>query len=201
MEINKDHSGHCNVYPVGEVEVVEFRYCGSLHLTRSIEAVKTRRGEDAKYVVSKPYRAKVKLRADGQCFWHCICVPKGYMSDLASVPRLFRFVVSRAGPYLEACVIHDWLYEAWIVTRQIPDIAMKSFADDILRMAMRQANVKKHIIYTIHKAVVIGGGKMFRQGGNASKPPITEVIAPTDKYESCCYDDEGTTLTHDEHHQ
>ncbi len=37
-------------------------------------------------------------------------VPKGYVTDLASVPRLFWFVLPPFGRYSQAAVIHDYIY-------------------------------------------------------------------------------------------
>ena len=51
-----------NVYPNGNAEIAEFKYCTDLHLTRSIESVQTRREQDAKYVVATSYGATVRLR-------------------------------------------------------------------------------------------------------------------------------------------
>ena len=182
-----------DVYPQSEVEVIALEFCSHLHLTRSIQAVRTRRGKDAKYVISKPYKAKVEVRANGKTYWHKICVPKGYMTDMASVPRIFRSIVSRIGPHLEACIIHDWLYDAWIVRGLAPEIRMKRFADDALKVGMREARVNRLTTWIVWRAATLAGGKMFRKGPNASPPPESDVLASRDQYESCCgtAEDEG----------
>ena len=183
-----------NVYPDTQVEVVGFRYCSNLHLTRSIEAVRTRRGEDAKYLVGTLYRAMVKVRTENSDrHWHRICVPRGYKTDLASVPRGARSLVSRAGPHLEACIIHDWLYEAWIVTNEEPQKSMKKFADDVLRAALREANVRRLTIWTIYQACSRFGGKEFKQrAGSNERPSKADVIA-LDIAEPSWPGDEGCT--------
>ena len=174
------------IYPkseCGAVEIDGFKYCSDLHLTRSIEAVKTRRGEDAKYLVGKSYWAMAKLRCgEHEPYWHYICVPQGYKTDLASVPRPGRAFVSRAGPHLEACVVHDWLYEAWIVARETPTKAMKQFADKVLRAAMKEANVRPHTVWLIYNACKRFGGKDFKRDWQGDDLPLAkEIIQPLEQ--------------------
>ncbi len=97
-------------------EVVDVEDKSHLHLTRSIAAVKNRKGDDAKYVLSKPYRAIVTIKSGQSEESESIEVevPLGYMSDLMSVPKLARGIVNRVGPYLESAILHDWLYDAWL---------------------------------------------------------------------------------------
>lgn len=42
--------------------------------------------------------------------WGCIVVPKGFVTDGASVPRFFWNVLGPLGPYFDAAVLHDFLY-------------------------------------------------------------------------------------------
>ena len=171
--------GHpMRVYPEPYKTVEDFRYCDDLRLTRSIKAVRTRRGSDADYVVGDHYRGRVRVRGfDGKTYWHSICVPKGYKTDLVSVPRWGRVVVGRAGPYLEACIFHDWLYEAWVVLRQQPQWSMKEFADDVVKVAMEAAKVGWRA-RVINRAVRMGGGEEFRKArrGPIEIPEIEEII-------------------------
>lgn len=157
-----------------------FEYLDSLHLTRSIRSVQTRRGKDADYIVGDHYRARVKVRgADGKTYWHCICVPKGYMTDLVSVPRLGRLFVGRVGPHLEACIFHDWLYEAWLVLGEQPQWSMKEFADDVVKAAMEAAKVGRTTRASINLAVRRLGGKEFRKarrGETIAIPKIDTII-------------------------
>ena len=152
------------IYPAPYKSLEEFQYLDDLDLTRTIAAVQTRRGKDADYIVGDHYRARVKVRrADDSTYWHCICVPKGYMTDLVSVPKWGRPFVGRVGPHLEACIFHDWLYEAWIVLGQQPQWSMKEFADDVVKVAMEKANVGRATRTSINLAVQKCGGREFRQ--------------------------------------
>lgn len=39
-----------------------------------------------------------------------VVAPAGYVTDFASIPRAFHFIISPFGKHAEAAVIHDWLY-------------------------------------------------------------------------------------------
>lgn len=43
---------------------------------------------------------------------YLIKVPKGFVTDYASIPKLFRTVVLPYGKHSGASVIHDWLYSS-----------------------------------------------------------------------------------------
>jgi hypothetical protein len=53
-----------------------------------------------------------------------ICVPKGFRTDLASVPRIFWSIIPPMGRYSQAAVIHDWLCEN-------PSLVDRKKADEI----------------------------------------------------------------------
>lgn len=166
------------VYPEPYKSLEGFEYLDDLRLTREMKAVQTRRGSDADYIVGEHYRGQVQVRGnDGETYWHGICVPKGYKTDLVSVPRLGRVLAGRAGPYLEACIFHDWLYEAWVVLRQQPQWSMKEFADDVVKVAMETAKVGWRS-RVINRAVRMGGGKEFRKArrGPIGIPAMDEII-------------------------
>jgi len=48
-------------------------------------------------------------------------IPKGIDTDFASIPRSFRFLISRVGNHGMAAVLHDWLCEYKIVSRKEAD--------------------------------------------------------------------------------
>lgn len=153
-----------SAYPDEPVDVLSFSYKSALHLAREIEAVRGRRGEDAKYVLSRPYEAvaTVRSRANGAVFEIPVCVPKGFLTDLSSVPRWGRWAVSRVGPHLEGSIIHDWLYVAWQQEEGMEATEeRRRFADDIFRQAMSEANVDVFQGWLIYTAVRLGGRDAF----------------------------------------
>ncbi|MFV2733470.1 DUF1353 domain-containing protein, partial [Escherichia coli] len=47
-----------------------------------------------------------------------IAVPAGYVTDLASVPRILWSVFPPHGRYAKAAIIHDWLYDNALRTKR-----------------------------------------------------------------------------------
>jgi hypothetical protein len=74
-------------------------------------------------------------------------VPRGFVTDLASVPRLFWSVFPTCGPYTAAAVVHDYLY--WTQS----DNCDKSCADKVLLDAMVDLHVSSFSRQAIYTAV------------------------------------------------
>jgi hypothetical protein len=87
-----------------------------------------------------------------------ITVPSGFVTDGASIPRIFWPVLGPHGDYFGAAVIHDYLYSKASQPRWDLD---RWECDDVFMEAMFNANVgfKRHLI---HRAVRLFGGKSFR---------------------------------------
>ena len=85
-----------------------------------------------------------------------IIVPKGFITDKASVPRIpiiYFFFGDRA--HREA-VIHDYLYQSHITTKKI--------ADKIFLEAMKVRKKNFFIRWCMYLGVVIGGKKAYETG-------------------------------------
>ena len=97
-------------------------------------------------MVGKDYAVCDKLNGEQ---WQTTTVPRRTVADLASVPRLFRFIVGRVGPHMEASIINDYLYSAWQVKDKCSTDAMQCFADELYLAAMQEAcmGCKAHLIY------------------------------------------------------
>ena len=81
-----------------------------------------------------------------------ITVPKGFETDFASVPIPFQLFVPVTGRYLEATIIHDYLYEHALRTKQE--------ADAILAEGMLVLEVKRWRRFIINLGVrYFGKGK------------------------------------------
>lgn len=70
---------------------------------------------------------KVRFR-NGYCNFP-ITVPKGFRTDLASIPRIFWMILPPFGRYSQAAVIHDYLYSI----KYPRDLADKIFYESMLR--------------------------------------------------------------------
>jgi Protein of unknown function (DUF1353) len=87
-----------------------------------------------------------------------INVPVGFVTDFASIPRVFWSLLPPDGQYTYPAIIHDYLYWDQSISRDK--------ADMILRYAMEDFKVNSVTIETIYAGVRAGGG--FAWDGNAS---------------------------------
>jgi hypothetical protein len=82
-----------------------------------------------------------------------VIVPKGFVTDLASIPSPFWALLPPAGPYSYPAIVHDYLY--WF---QPCD---REEADEILRIAMKELDVSAATVTAIYEAVRLGGGSAW----------------------------------------
>lgn len=146
-------------YPFPGTKIAALRYDSALILARLRDAPKMRNGEDADYLTFRPYSVSWKSQTGD---WQQITVPAGFITDLTSVPWFLRWIAGRVGPWLEAAIVHDYLYVAW---QDVPDKSPtredRRFADDIMLAAMKEADVRSWMAWGIHKAVSLFGGRTF----------------------------------------
>lgn len=76
-------------------------------------------------------------------------IPKGFVTDLASVPRIFWSIFPPYGLYLRAAVVHDYLY-----ANQIGD---RKWADDVFYALMEAYEVEGWRRNLMYAAVRVGG--------------------------------------------
>src|SRR5262249_32946301 len=87
--------------------------------------------------------------ADQATRFSAVQVPKGFVSDLASIPQAFYSLLRPDGTYAYAAIIHDYLYWTQTVKRET--------ADDILKNSMEDFDVTPVTIRTIFTAVRAAG--------------------------------------------
>ncbi|RAK50957.1 DUF1353 domain-containing protein [Phenylobacterium deserti] len=114
---------------------------------------------------------------------HTITVPKGFVTDLASIPRWAWTLVPPDGPWVKGAVIHDFLYAtrgtgAWKRqpagnTREAP--YTRAEADWILRDALENRGVDVLRRNVIWLAVRLGGGRGW--GHDDSRQPRQKPAA------------------------
>lgn len=110
------------------------------------------------------FKQRVILEVEGKYTWilhkefeyyrtdnpnEIIQVPKGTVTDLATVPRILWSVVPPLGLYTKAAIIHDYLYQNAIKN--------KKYADDVFLEAMTVAGVPKCRRWLMYQAVRIFG--------------------------------------------
>ena len=150
-------------YPNGPVCVVKAIQLSDLILLRTKEALINRENGEDVYLVGAPFAISwvAEDGTDGE-----ITVPAGFITDLTSVPPLFRLFVSRAGPWLEAAVTHDYLYIAWqLVEGRGPRDQDRKWADDVMFAAMKAAKVSAWRRWAIYLALRVGGRWTYQRSG------------------------------------
>ena len=85
----------------------------------------------------------------GQKRYQAVKVPVGFVTDFASIPRVFWLLLRPDGSYTHPAIVHDYLY--WTQTTSRED------ADDIFRIMMEDFSIEKATATTIHSAVRLFG--------------------------------------------
>lgn len=98
-----------------------------------------------------------------------IVVPKGFVTDFASIPEKLSIVgLTAHGPYNRAAVIHDFLYWAQSCT--------KEQADRLLVIAMKESHVGILNGWAIHKGVDIGGKPAWNNNAKERERGLPKII-------------------------
>ena len=103
-----------------------------------------------KFIVYKDIHWTPPEGAD-ETFPRQITVPRGFITDLASVPPYFAWAVPPTGQHGHAAILHDWLYWDQSTSRKV--------ADDIFKLVMEEQNVEPALRNTLWAAVRLFGQK------------------------------------------
>ena len=126
-----------------EVAALRSKWMREVIETRAlVNPLQLQRFADPFYIVLKPISWKPN---NGQEAYNEVTVPKGFVTDLTSVPRAFWALLPRDGDYTYAAIIHDYLY--WAQTQP------KSAADKILEFAMEDLKIGNGDRYAIYLGV------------------------------------------------
>jgi Protein of unknown function (DUF1353) len=103
--------------------------------------------------------AELEWKADNGSPPECnrVCIPRGFVTDLASTPQILWSMLPRAAAYSYPAIIHDYLY--WF---QPCD---RTTADDVFRTAMTELKISKVKVLTLYAAVRTAGANAW--DGNA----------------------------------
>lgn len=85
-----------------------------------------------------------------------ILVPAGFVTDGASIPRIFWSIMGPFGSYFDAAIVHDYLYS------EHNQIFARAECDKILLEAMAASGVGWLTRRVIYRAVRIGGASHFQ---------------------------------------
>lgn len=81
-------------------------------------------------------------------------VPKGFVTDLASIPRMFWSLLRPDGEYTYPAIIHDYLYWTQNISKEKSDL--------IFRLAMEDFNINSATSLIIYNAVSSGGSSAWK---------------------------------------
>ncbi|MEO0427431.1 MAG: DUF1353 domain-containing protein [Pseudomonadota bacterium] len=146
-----------------------------LHLVRLKERRTCAGGTfDADYIVSQAYTVTFTLGGEARE----ITVPEGMVTDLASVPWWARWFAGQVGPHLEAAIVHDHLYIAWIDVERGVRAEDRRFADDLMFAIMRGSGMPVWAAWVIWAAVRIGGAAPYSDKGGEIRylRPLGETL-------------------------
>lgn len=105
---------------------------------------------DAMYFLREPIGWKPN---PGQELHKAVSVPVGFVTDFASIPRVFWMVLPKDGVYTYPAIIHDYLYWEQSVSRDEADL--------ILRYSMEDFKVNSAALNTIFAGVRAGGASAW----------------------------------------
>lgn len=86
-----------------------------------------------------------------------VIVPKGFETDLASIPQILQNIIPLIGNHLQAAIVHDLAYRAKIGVS-------KKDADNMFYAGMRTLGVVWLKAQTMYNAVRMFGGSSFKGG-------------------------------------
>ena len=90
-----------------------------------------------------------------------VVVPTGFVTDFASIPRIFWAVLAPDDEYVMAAVVHDWLYWEQSVNREVSDLALKAGMEEIRVDGWKTA--------AIYNAVRLFGESAWNKNANLKK--------------------------------
>ena len=97
-----------------------------------------------------------------------VVVPRGFVTDFASIPPVFYALLPPIGRYTYAAILHDYLY--WF---QPCD---RDHADDVLGTCMKEMGVALKDRLAIYNAVRLGGGSAWDDNAKRKKGGEKRVL-------------------------
>jgi hypothetical protein len=97
-----------------------------------------------------------------------ISVPRGFVTDFASIPRPLWSILSPHGKYSRAAIIHDYLYWKQECTREQ--------ADNILLIAMEESGVCNAQRKEIYAGVRVGGKSAWESNKKEKEAGLPRII-------------------------
>ena len=136
---------------------------GLLHGQRPPDPVDFRPFSDGRnWIVKEPLTYQVGVSNDSAT------VPRGFVTDLASIPPALQSLIQQNGPHLLPAVIHDYLYWKQTCTRDQ--------SDQLMLLAMIENQVPLIDQTAIHGAVRAAGGFAWDQNARERKARQIRIL-------------------------
>jgi hypothetical protein len=100
-----------------------------------------------------------------------IIVPRGFITDLASIPKLFRGLLDVNDSHRKAAVLHDFLYCLQGFTRKQ--------CDDMFLEAMTSIGVPRYKRHLMYVAVRAGGWLIWNKRANTPPDERYDYVGPS----------------------
>lgn len=97
-----------------------------------------------------------------------IVVPRGFVTDFASVPRIFWTFFPKHGEYTRAAIVHDFLYWQQKCSREQ--------ADELFDIVMEASEVDSTTRFTIYAAVRVWGDDAWEENAEARQQGYMRII-------------------------
>ena len=97
-----------------------------------------------------------------------VLVPTGFVTDFASIPRVFWSLLKPDGEYAYAAVVHDYLY--WMQSHP------RDEADEILKFAMQDLKVAGLTVNAIYEAVHLFGGQAWNDNKKLKQSGENKIL-------------------------
>jgi len=120
---------------------------------------------DPIYFLTKPITWKPN---PGQEQYKEVIVPVGFVTDLASIPRIFWTALRPDGQYAYAAIVHDYLY--WFQMRP------RQESDTILKLGMEDFSIKRSTVAAIFGAVRLAGGAAWAENARFRKAGEKRIL-------------------------
>lgn len=85
-----------------------------------------------------------------------IRIPKGFVHDMASIPRPFNLFIRKHGNHTEAAILHDWLYANTGLINSFSRLTRLQ-CDHLFYRAMIESGVSQTKACLMFRAVRLGG--------------------------------------------
>lgn len=98
-----------------------------------------------------------------------IIVPKDFLTDFASVPRIVGAYLLFGGKGQRAAIVHDWMYSN-------PGLFDRKLADDLFLEALFASGYSAAVAYPMYLGVRVGGWVAWKKPNQSQEPQVRAIM-------------------------